>query len=831
MTTVARRQLGSTYRLQLNGLGFAGATDLVPFLHRLGIETCYVSPVTQARLGSTHGYDVIDPTRLDPELGTPAELEQLLAALEKRQMGLLIDIVPNHLAASPQSPFFSDVLRQGLASEYAPWFDIAWDEQDGRILLPVLGESLAAVLNRGELQVRPAGPDGAAALTYFDERFPLSPESVGSAAKISVEELLKLQHYRLADWRLANQLVNYRRFFDINELIGVRQEDPAVFAATHSLILDLLEDPRVRGVRVDHIDGLRDPEGYLAMLRAATQEPAPAPVLIVEKILAADERLPAWPVEGTTGYEIGTAIVGLLIDPVGAADLTAASAVATGDSRSFGDRAHAAKRDVLAKLFPGQLERVVTLLAGEIPAAAGVDRTDLAAALVELIEQLGVYRTYRRADLAPTADDIEHLGGAATEARDMLSGHQRSALDLLMAVLLGPVPAGSSSWEAVASWQQLSGPATAKGVEDTAMYDSGTPLAVVDVGSDPDQPSLDVERFHAMMTRRAGDHPLALTSTSTHDSKRSHDVRCRLAVLSEIAARWTATVRELDVALGVTDRAFAPDAADRDYLYQTLVGVWPVDHAPDAEFVAQVQGCLLKSAREAKRRSTWADPDHEYEGAYQDLARRATTGRAGELLRFVVADIECAAATNALASVLLKATVPGVPDTYQGDDDWFFALVDPDNRRRLDRGHHEKLLEVTTEQAIERWRDGQVKALVLGRALQARRDHAEVFASGSYEALEVTGAGAGHLIAFARRGTHGISVTVVPRLVQNLAAPGSFALGEQAWADTRVVQPTSGSVAFVEAITGREAVARNGSWSIAELFAELPVALLEGWER
>jgi (1->4)-alpha-D-glucan 1-alpha-D-glucosylmutase len=837
-----RRHVGSTYRLQLNGIGFAGATALVPFLHGLGIETCYVSPVTRARTGSTHGYDVVDPTRLDPSLGSEQAFETMLAALADHDMGLLIDIVPNHMAASTENPFFADVLRHGRRSEFAPYFDIAWDEQDGKILLPVLGKPLPEVLEAGEIQLIPDNGIGGSDrpfIAYFEQRFPVAPDTVHA----DLAELLDAQHYRLADWRVANHEVNYRRFFDINELIGVRQEDPQVFTETHRLIEALTLDPRVVGLRVDHVDGLADPSGYLEMLRVATGGADVQPVILIEKILGRDEGLPEWPVEGTTGYEFADLVVGLFVAEHGAADLAAATAAATSDQRSFAARAFDDKRRVIETLFPHQLDQVSAHAIRALSADGGTPVTPATArtAIGELTTALEVYRTYRRPEAAIRPDDLVRIRRAADDARATLEADSAVALDRFVGLLGGDAEPRGEAWQAIGAWQQLTGPVTAKGVEDTASYNSGHLIATADVGADPDHPAVSAPEFHAVMTLRQRERPLAMSSTSTHDSKRSHDVRCRLAVLSELAGDWEKSVTLLDD-LSSQRGAKQPDAADRRYVYETLVGSWPLSEPIGEEFVDRIRAHLSKAAREAKRHSNWVAPNLEYEEALGDLAQRVIAGEDTQCRRIVenvVSAIERAGAANSLASVVLKATAPGVPDIYQGDDRWFFALVDPDNRGELDvAAHADGLAHLPplaagdcgeqVEALMSGWRSGAVKQLVVRNALDARRRAPDLFKAGGYQPLEVFGRHRDHVLTYARSHADGYAVAIVPRFAYSLAGPGRFPLGAEDWADTEVALPAHCPPDVTDALTGRRLVATNGRMRLAAALSVLPVAILRG---
>jgi (1->4)-alpha-D-glucan 1-alpha-D-glucosylmutase len=824
-----RRAFGSTYRLQLNGVGFATAADVVPFLNDLGVQTLYVSPISRARAGSSHGYDIVDPTVLDPALGTTEDYEGLLDVLGAHDMTLLIDIVPNHMAATAENPYFADVLRHGQASQFAAYFDIDWDEQDGKVMLAVLGGPLDDVVAAGELQVILDKPVLGPALGYFDHRFPLDPNSFDPAAPVT--KLLDLQHYRLADWRVANRELNYRRFFDINELIGVRQEDPAVFEATHQLIRDLVRDPRVAGVRVDHVDGLRDPAAYLERLRAALPSDGGEPVIEVEKILEYDEPLPAWAVDGTTGYEFAAAVTGLFVEPDGARQIADAYATATGDPRSFAERAVQAKRAVLASLFEHQLDIVASRIDGVIDRGA-------TAAVAELTAQLAVYRTYRRPGIPVTIGDSRRIETAAQLARPNLTSGDSETVDAVVALLTGDVEPGSPTADAVAAWQQLTSPATAKGVEDTALYDPGRLLAAADVGTDPDHTAISAAEFHARIRTRQERTPLAQSTLSTHDSKRSHDVRCRLAVLSEIPERWEAAVAALDEAVPAQSRDQI-DAAERRYVYETLVGAWPLDGHVTQRFMDRLDEHVVKAAREAKRHSSWTAPDSAYEDRIRGFVRTLLAEESDDrrnLVGTVVRASARAGATNSFASVVVRAVAPGVPDVYQGDDAWLFALVDPDNRAPFDVGTHRALLhrlpseteplsdELVTN-LVENWRDGRIKQLVTRASLQLRRRLGDFFTTATYEALDVTGSHAEDLVGFVRRGTDRTVVCVVP-VRPYAVAGGNFPVGAERWGDTVVALPTDGTP-YTDVITGDQIAVPAAGVTAGELFRRLPVCLLE----
>ncbi len=827
------RELGSTYRLQLPGLAFAGATKLVPALHALGVGTLYLSPITRARAGSSHGYDVADPTELDPTLGTRADFDALLRSLGEHDMKLLIDIVPNHMATSSDNPFFADVLRRGRKSRYASYFDIDWEQGDGKVVLCVLDGSLSDVLDAGELRVSDGADLQTYRLTYGEQQFPLdsarngkvlaalrdAADGNGATEREQLEQVLSRQHYRLTDWRRAPEQINYRRFFDINGLIGVRQEDPFVFAATHSAIVEIAADERVGGLRVDHVDGLADPAGYLASLRAAVPVDA---VIEVEKIVEREEPLPVgWPIDGTTGYEFATDVINLFVDPSGAEAIRLEQVAATGDSQSFAERAVEAKNGAVTSLFPAPFDRVVTLMARALPE---IDREDLATALRWLTVHLGVYRTYRRIGEPVSDADRDQLRAAADAARARLDDRAGAALDRVCDLLLGELVPDGAGHAAVTAWQQLTPAVMAKGVEDTALYEPGGLLALADVGSDPGRTATTLVDFHTAMGRRQRLSPRALSALSTHDSKRSFDTRCRIAVLSELAETWTESVEALDKETAAVE----VDPAERRYIYQTLIGTWPISGEVDEAFIERIRGHLNKAVREAKRRSSWLDPDLEHERAVADFIDQLLSDPASasvEILETLVTDIEFAAAVNSLAGVVLRSCAPGVPDIYQNDDAWFLAMTDPDNRAPVDPARLAPSRLAAGPVGLEllhSWRDGRVKQAVIRAALELRRQLPALFAAGEYLPIAARGASADHVVSFERRYREASVVCVVPRLSRTLAGPGQFPTGE-VWGDTEIaLSSTSG---YVDVLTGR-GVAASPRASVSDLLAILPVAIL-----
>ena len=739
----------ATYRVQLSGrFPFAAARGIVPYLADLGASHLYASPILRARAGSAHGYDVVDPTAVSPELGGDAGLRELVAALRAHGMGLVADIVPNHLAASHENPWWVETLRHGPASPFARVFDIDWAAGGGRVRLPVLAGPPERVA--GDLRI-----DGGW-VRYHQHRFPLAPGT----------DRLDQQHYELVEWRRAAVDGNYRRFFTVNDLVGVRQEDPEVFRLTHATTLRLVADGLVDGVRVDHVDGLADPAGYLERLGFALRQAgggADTPWVVVEKILQPGERLPAWPVAGTTGYEFLAVADGVLVDPAAAGTFAERYRRLTGADPDPAELAVACKRERLLRDFRAEVAGVARHLPG--------DQAANRAAVVELAACLPVYRTYV-ADRVTDADRAV-LTVARDAAARRLDPAGRQALTRLAAALLLASPAGAP---AVRRFQQLSGPAMAKGVEDTALYRDTRLLARNEVGGDLGRFGRRVAELHAANAEREARWPASMLATSTHDSKRGEDVRARLTVLSEHPERWWALAERW------TGRLAGPagvEPADALTLWQTMAGAWPLERGRCLAY-------MEKAVREAGLRSTWTDPDPGYERAVRELVERAYADRRLRAeLEELVAEIAPAGRVKAAGLALLRLTSPGVPDTYQGTETEQLVLVDPDNRRPVAFGG-----------------DGSLKFRVTRAALRLRRERPELFAG--YRPV----AAPDQLVAFARGGDR--LVVVVTRLTGRSPDPSAQVdLPPGPWRDL---------------LSGAEPP--GGPTPHAELLAPLPHALL-----
>ncbi|HEX3796295.1 MAG TPA: malto-oligosyltrehalose synthase [Acidimicrobiales bacterium] len=823
--------LGSTYRLQLFDVGFAGARALVGYLAALGIETLYVSPIFAAVPGSTHGYDVIDHHRLDPALGTADEFEELLSELDRHHMRILIDMVPNHMATDRSNQWWWDVMRSGQESEFAACFDIDWSQHGGRVLIPTLSRPLAELIATAQVVRR----DRQAMLRLDGQQFPLHPGPTKSVA-----DALRRQHYRPAYWRLSRDEGNYRRFFDIDGLVGVRVEDRAVFDRVHSTLIGLNKDDRVAGWRVDHIDGLTDPTAYLKRLATALHSGRRTrPVVLVEKIVARDEHLPTgWATDGTTGYEFADLVGGLFVDGGGLHVLEQLGAELAACRDSYAEMEDAAKREVAAQSFPALLERLAhlaQLALDQREPGHDLSRSQLVQAIAELTTALDVYRTYFDAQPA-TAPDVARLQRASKRA---LASMPSDDVSRAMRALTTGLQDASGPWREVAQrWQQLTGAVMAKGVEDTATYRYPGLLGHAEVGSNPADAAATPEQFHRLARRQT--HPMALNATSTHDSKRSEDARARLYAISEMPEEWSRLVRRWHDRFHELAEP-GPDGHDQWLTYQTVAALWPLQQPPfPAAHLRRVRQYLVKAAREAKRNTSWSDPNSRYERALTSFAGHVTRDESfrRDMTRFMKR-IGPAAAANALSMVVLKAMSRGVPDFYQGTELWDFSLTDPDNRRPVDFAERAALLadlpapdasaaELTraSQSMLRHWQDGRIKLHLTRSLLHLRRAHPELFAEGSYQAVTATGPRGDHIVALARRRGPQWVIAVVPRLMVAVVGPGSFALGPSTWGSSALRLPAHAPSLFADVVSGASVSASGGQLKLAQCLHHLPIAVL-----
>ena len=769
----------STYRLQVReGFDLDAAASLTGYLHALGADWAYLSPLLQATAGPDHGYDVVDPSRVDPSRGGRDGLSRFAAAAREAGLGILVDIVPNHMgvARPEQNPWWWDVLRLGRASRFAEAFDIDWVAAGGRVRIPILGGALEEAL--GEIAV-----DGQAGLVrYADHVLPLAPGTADDDADLIT--VLSRQHWELVHWRREASDLNYRRFFAVSSLAGVRVEVPWVFAASHAEVIRWLREGLVDGLRVDHPDGLADPGGYLERLEHATG----GAYVLVEKILersATDdpERLPAWwATEGTTGYDAMAEIDRVLIDPSGESSLDELDArlrAETGlpSAPAWSDLIHDTKRMIADTIQVSEIRRLVRCLPSGMRDAV----PDAHDALAELLACFPVYRSY----LPAGREELEQAGREASRRRPDLA----AAIATLLPALADP------ALEVARRFQQTTGPVMAKGVEDTAFYRATRLGTLTEVGGDPSVFALDVDGLHRAFEHRRSAWPRTMTALSTHDTKRGEDVRARLSVLAELPGRWATVLDELRAVASTGHGPFD------SLLWQAIVGSWPAS-------AERLHAYAVKAAREAGEATTWWGPGPGFEGRMLAVVD-AAFGAARAVVDGFVAEIAAFGWSNSLAAKTLQLTGPGVPDVYQGSELWETSLVDPDNRRAVDWDRRRGLL----ERLDAGWQPpidetGAAKLLVVSRALRQRRDRPHLFTR--YTPMTVVGEAAGHAIAFDRGG----ALTVATRLPVGLARRGG-------WGDTVLLRHAGPTV---DVFTGRRFAASEVR--LADLLSVYPVALL-----
>ncbi len=944
---------GCTYRLQLNkSFNFRDATAVVDYLEALGVTDVYASPFLVARPDSSHGYDVIDHGRLNPELGTDGDLDALAAALAARGMGLLVDVVPNHMCiATPDNHWWNDVLENGRSSPFATFFDIDWhppkSELHEKILLPVLGEQYGRVLENQEISIHYAA--GAFFACYGQSRYPIGPRTIlpllepvvadlrrthpddhpdvleiesivtatkhlptrwdtepdkvrermrekeivkrridalvsGSAAVRDalerslaaingvkgdarsfdrLEALLGDQAYRLSFWGVAAEEINYRRFFDINDLAAIRVEQPSVIDAVHAKVFDLLRAGKVTGLRIDHVDGLMDPVRYLHNLQQAVdgdgerdddasadtdalagdRRSAPRTYVVVEKILTGDEALPAeWPVHGTTGYDFLNVLNAVFVDPVGARAIERLYQRLREDRGEFDQLFYLARRLILRTAMSSELNvlaRRLDRISEQHRWSRDFTRNSLHFALGEVIANFPVYRTYVQATSTEVSPgDRQHIFRAVRDAKRRNRSTSASVFDFIADLLLLRDPDGISESERaerrefVLRMQQLTGPVMAKGLEDTVFYRYYPLASLNEVGGRPTGGGSEPDRFHAWNARRLAAWPHGLNATATHDTKRGEDLRTRLDVLSEIPREWQRVVRHwqrLNRKLKSTvDDVPVPEVNEEYLIYQTLIGTWPVDavdteltDAARSDLTARISAYMTKALREAKQHTSWINVNAPYERAVDDFIARLLQPATGasflaDLRRFL-ARVVMPGIYNSLSQVVLKATAPGVPDFYQGTELWDLSLVDPDNRRPVDFAVRRQLLAemagaVNDEahlpalyaERLSHPADGAPKLLVTARVLAHRRRHRDLYDRGDYIPLQVQGARSRHVVAFARTLDGVTSITAAGRLFVALDAASSPPIGRSAWGDTQLVLPASVAAGpYRDALTGR----------------------------
>ena len=785
----------ATYRLQFrNGMTFDRAAALVPYLKHLGISHLYASPIFTAASGSTHGYDVTNANEIDPTLGGRGGFDRLVSALKNAGLGLILDIVPNHMAASLENAWWRDVIAKGEKSPYAHHFDIDWSR---RLTLPFLGDDFDTVLANGELAIKADPLTGEPALAYYDNFYPLVAESwqgreqalIGETDHTLIADIHAQQPWRLMSWRDAANDLSYRRFFEITGLVGVRVEDEAVFDDAHRLILELVHSGAVDGLRIDHVDGLADPQSYLTRLR---QKVGPECYLTVEKILGKGEHLPAdWPVSGTTGYEFIAALSDVLVDDAKLGNLRKAYDSVAGRRVNMREELRDAKLLMVDRNFNGEFSVLVSLALTIGHAEIPVPQKDaVRQALRELLIAFPVYRTYGTEQGLPEAD-AALLNKVVESVQRSPYAPDAAALDFVRRILVGDV--AKSALGAAARFrtrfQQLTGPLMAKSVEDTLFFRQHVDLALNEVGAEPLPRTFSLDRFHAEMQTRLERQPDALSGTSTHDTKRGEDARARLYTLTEAPERWADCVarwRQMNHSkVQLLDDGHAPRPMVAWMIYQALAGVWPVNlQADDVEGLRALEERFVvfveKALREAKQRTDWIETNYAYEQAVLDYVRHLLSPENREFLTDFTASLQPfirAGLVNSLTQTVIKLTAPGVPDIYQGSEALNFSLVDPDNRLEPDYAELERLL-VDEEQADphsqESWSSGQLKQFFIYRLLHLRQQMPSLFRRGAYLPLTVAGEEAEHLIAFARVQNEDALIVLAPRLLFD-AIDGSLA--------------------------------------------------------
>ena len=901
------------YRLQFRKeFGFKDAARVAPYLARLGVSHVYASPWLKARLGSSHGYDIVDYHALNPELGSREDFDAMTAAFRANGLGQILDFVPNHMGVGgADNPLWLDVLEWGPDSAYAGWFDIEWrsdrDYLRDKLLVPFLGDQYGVELYAGKLRLKFDAQEGSFAVWAYDShKLPICPlhygrilgdalpelESLGdSFASLpdwkpqvarralelkaaladlarqredvrneidsaferfhgtpeqpdswrALDALIHDQFWRAADYRVAADDINYRRFFNVNGLAGMRMELPDVFEHAHSLVFQLIVDDAVDGLRIDHVDGLLNPKEYLCRLRSSAVASEPIYV-VVEKILAHHESLREdWPVDGTTGYEFANQVLGLLIDPQGEEAFTSFYADWTGERQSFREIVRESKLRIMRNEMASELDvlaREAARVARENPRTADFTHNVLRRAIREVVASFPVYRTYVDSESVATKEDRRDLDWAVKQARANENYLDPSVFDFVQSLFSGGLVAqGRSGFSRHAvlrcamKLQQFSGPVMAKGLEDTAFYRYNRFIALNEVGGDPEQFGVTIASFHHANAQRAKRWPHSMITTSTHDTKRGEDTRARLAVLSEMPQEWAAQVetwsRILRARRGEIGVGAPPDRNDEYMFYQLLVGSWPVE-LEKITYIERLKGAMTKSLREAKVHSTWQSPDCAYEDAVlsfiDDVAEEQKSDAFFSAFLPFQEKVARLGVQNSLVQLTLKLTAPGVPDVYQGSELWDLSMVDPDNRRPVD---YERRVQVGEQienkpagDLLRDWRDGAIKMLVTAKLLRLRAAYADLFANGKYEPILAAGSKAECVCAFERHdGEQSVAVLTARYPARREAEPG--------WFDTKIPIPSRlQGKKLRDVLTGNEIQEDDCQIDAGQAFRELPVAVI-----
>jgi (1->4)-alpha-D-glucan 1-alpha-D-glucosylmutase len=923
----------ASYRIQFNpSFGFRDAEAIVEYLHELGISDIYASPIFKARSGSAHGYDIVDPTMLNPELGSGEEFNMLMDTLGRVPMGWLQDIVPNHMAYDGENRFLMDVLENGQSSEFLSFFDIDWDHPyeiiRGRVLAPFLGRPYGETLESGEISLR--FDRNGFTINYFELKLPLKIESYtqilthrlrvlrkglgedhpdfikllgilyslknlttlreeiyerynqilfskrmlwelylqNSQIKQFIDEnvriyngekgnvdtftmldaLLAEQLFRLSFWKVATEEINYRRFFNINDLISLRVEDQNVWSEMHALVLQLLNEGNITGLRIDHIDGLFDPTGYLRALRERAEDT----YIVVEKILDLKEELPSfWPVQGTTGYDFLNYVNGIFCDVNHGRSLNRIYYQFTDFRASCDSLLYEKKKLIIEKDMTGDVDNLAHLLkriSSKDRYGSDITLYGLKRAIVEVLALFPVYRTYASREVF-RSPDRSFIKDAVKKARDLNPGlfHELNFIERFLQLKHYdhlPEVEKSERVSFVMRFQQLTGPLMAKGFEDTVLYVYNRLLSLNEVGGSPDSFGISVADFHAFIKERADSWTHSLNTTSTHDTKRGEDVRARINVLSEMPEQWASHLKKWSKINQKKKRRVkgkpVPDRNDEYMLYQTLIGVYPFLSDELDDFADRIKSYILKAVREAKVHTAWLKPDFDYEEAFLFFIEEILTPSEDNLFLRDFLPLQKMVAQygtwNSLSQTLIKMTAPGVPDFYQGTELWDLNLVDPDNRRPVNFQKRRSFLRDVREKAegdilkliqelLSEKEDGRIKLFLIHRALQARRERADVFQKGKYLPLEVNGRLKDHVIAFARNYEDSWAITVAPRFLTSLIREGDFPIGQRVWSDSSLSTPRDFPGQWKDVMTS-QVIEDQGSLKMNEVLKHFPVALL-----
>jgi (1->4)-alpha-D-glucan 1-alpha-D-glucosylmutase len=942
----------ATYRLQFNkNFTFNDATRILDYLRELGITDIYASPILTSRRGSGHGYDVTNPNRLDPDLGSEKDFEVFVSELEKRGMSLLLDIVPNHMAASSENPWWMDVLENGPDSAFSSYFDIDWHplsrNLDNKILLPILGRPFGEALDSGELKLN--FHDGQFSIEYFESSFPLAPRTYRSvlqhrigrltnlldensapyheyqgivaalslisdrdtspaesasdkrvrfesirerlrqlaagshevrqfiqenltdfngkegdpASFANLQRLLGEQYYVLAFWQNVNETINYRRFFTISDLVGMRVEDSQVFDATHTLILRLIARGAVSGLRIDHIDGLRDPLAYLKRLqeRAAAEDGIEAreeQYVLVEKILARNEDLPNdWPVAGTTGYDYLNFANRILVQPEGAKQIDRIYSQFIGRDLKYSEVLYQKKKLVMATILAVEMRslgRQLGELAAQARYARDLQRHELTEALIETTACFPIYRTYIR-NLDLPAEAVKVLEEALAQARSRKPNLNPQCFDFLRDVLLllNPPHVLPDHREArlsfVLRWQQFTGPIVAKGLEDTALYVYYPLASLNEVGGDPSPDAICPREFFEFIAARQKRWPHSMNASSTHDTKRAEDVRARISVLSEIPQEWQKRLHQWAAMnekykIAANGGPMVPDWNEEYLLYQTLLGMWPLEQSEIGGVLERLQSYAVKAIREAMVHTRWTRPNlaHE-EGLKKFIAAILDRGQNGAFLEDFLSfhrDIAFYGMLNSLSQTLLKITAPGVPDFYQGSELWDLRLVDPDNRGTVDFDRRVELLAVLkldisgrkaefASQLLANWTDGRIKLYLVSKALRCRQEFSKLFTYGDFMPAPISGDRSENVTAFFRVLENQQALVLAPKWLAVSEMEQNSGAQQKFWGNTAIPLPNNMAASWRNVLTGESLGAQgnqDAGLRVSDALKNFPVALL-----